>query len=153
MSNPPASNPLPDTNLPAQPGGTLARLHGIGIIPAVVITCIALVALGNLGFLFKRVVENRGLMPRPTAMESYACQGFAVPFTMDFRHGLDTVKLHTQSVTLEGKLLNGKMDWVGLSAKSPQLGFVPPTEITYDDSSSLRLLDSGQVERICLLAQ
>jgi hypothetical protein len=154
MPNRSAPIPPPDAAAAAEKsGGLLARLRGIGILPAVVITCIAVVALGNLGFLIQRVVEDRGLMPRPTAMESYACKGFAVPFTLDFRHGMDTVKLRVPSVTLEGKLLNGKMEWIGLSAVSPPLGFVPPTEITYDDSSSLRVLDTDQVERICQRVQ
>jgi hypothetical protein len=130
-----------------------SRLRGIGIIPAVVITCIALVALVNLGFLIKRIVNNGGLMPRPTTMQTYVCKGFAEPFSLDFRHGMDSVQLHKQGVLLDGNLLNGKIVWIGLPAVAAQLGFVPPTEITYDDSSSLRVLDSGQVERICQRAQ
>jgi hypothetical protein len=149
MSNKPSAHPSPDAATPAQAGGMLARLRGIGIVPAVVITCIALVALGNLGFLLTRVAENHGLMPQPTAMETYACKGFAQAFTMEFRHGMDTVKLHAATVTLDGNLLNGKIGWMGLPAGTSPLGFAPPTEITYDDSNSLRVLDLNQTERIC----
>jgi hypothetical protein len=150
MSNTPAPEP---TEPLEKPKGFLAGLRGIGIIPAVVISCIALVAVGNLGFLLKRVVANHGLMPRPTAMQTYACKGFPQPFSLDFRHGMDSVQLHYQTVLLDGNLLNGKIQWIGLPAVAAQLGFVPPTEITYDDSSSLRVLDQGQVERICQRAQ
>jgi hypothetical protein len=119
------------------------------IVPAIVISCIAVAVLVVLGFTLKRAFANHGLMPQPTAMERYTCKGFALPFTMDFRHGMDTVKLHAATVTLDGNLLNGKIGWVGLPAGTSPLGFVPPTEITYDDSNSLRVLDLDQTERIC----
>lgn len=150
MSNPDAR---PDTGLPERPKGLFSRLRGIGIVPALVVTCIAVGILVNLGFLLKRVVTNGGLMPRPTSMQTYACKGFAVPFSLDFRHGMDTVRLQTQAVLLDGSLLNGRIVWSGLPAVAAQLGFVPPTEITYDDSSSLRVLDSRQAEHICLRVQ
>jgi hypothetical protein len=119
------------------------------IFPIVVISCIAVAVLVVLGFTLNRVITNHGLMPQPTAMETYACKGFAQPFTLDFRHGMDTVKLHTASLSLDGGLLNGKIDWVALPAGTAPLGFVPPTEITYDDSNSLRVLDLNQTERLC----
>lgn len=119
------------------------------IVPVIVISCIAVAVLVVLGFTLNRVISNHGLMPQPTAMETYACKGFAQPFTLDFRHGMDTVKLHTATTTLEGNLLNGKIDWIVVPAGAAPLGFVPPTEITYDDSNSLRVLDVNQTERIC----
>ena len=119
------------------------------IVPAIVISCIAVAVIAVLGFTLNRVISNHGLMPRPTAMETYVCKGFSQPFTLDFRHGMDTVKLHAATNLLEGNLLNGKIGWAGLPAGTASLGFVPPTEITYDDSNSLRVLDLNQTERIC----
>lgn len=119
------------------------------IFPLVVISTLALGVAATLVFTVNRAIGNHGLMPRPTPMESYACQGFAMPFDLDFRHGMDTVKLRIPGMTLEGQLLNGRIEWTGLAAAAPQLGFAPPTEIVYDDTNTLRLLDAGRVERIC----
>lgn len=153
MTHPKRQASAEPQELQEQPRSVFTRLRGIGIIPAVVIACITMVAIANMGFLLKRVVENKGLMPRPTTLETYACTGFAEPFTLDFRHGMDTVRLRHQTVQLEGKLLNGKIDWIGLPAVAVQLGFSPPTEITYDDSNSLRVVDQGQIERACQRAR
>ncbi len=147
-----------DSDRAAEPDGAGARV-GIkdwvksgAVVPAIVIAAIAVAVISMLGLLVSRAVGNGGLMPRPTALDTYACQGFSAPFQMVFRHGMDVVQLRTPTVTVYGDLLNGKIQWEGLSNAIAQLGFEPPSEIVYDDTRSLRVIDAEQstrTERLC----
>ena len=122
------------------------------VVPAVVIFAIAVAVISTLGLLVSRAVGSGGLMPRPTALDTYVCQGFSAPFQMVFRHGMDVVQLRTPTIAVYGALLNGKIQWEGLPKAIAQLGFVPPSEIVYDDTRSLRVIDAEQstrTERLC----
>lgn len=124
----------------------------VAIVPAIVIPVIGIAVVGVIAFILSTAVSNNGLMPRRTALESYACKGFAVPFQIGFRHGLDLVQLRYGSVALSGELLNGKIAWKGFDTVAAQLGFVPPTEIVYDDTRIIRMIDARdamRVERTC----
>jgi hypothetical protein len=119
------------------------------IIPAVVITAIAVVVISVIGFIVVKSVRNKGFLPQPTQLITYECKGIGQPFAMRFRHGMDVVELRSDSVALTGELLNGKIVWSGSPSQVGKLGFMPPTEIVYDDSKSIRLLDGSQIERTC----
>lgn len=122
------------------------------IVPTLVISTVAVAVLGMIGFIVTGAVKNGGLMPRPTALDTYACKGFATPFQMIFRHGMDVVRLQTGTVTVYGDLLNGRIAWENLPNATAQLGFVPPNEIVYDDARSLRVIDASmavRTERVC----
>ena len=122
------------------------------IVPTLVIPTLAVAVLGMVGFIVTGAVKNGGLMPRPTALDTYACKGFVAPFQMVFRHGMDVVQLRTGTVTVYGDLLNGRIAWENLPNAIAQLGFVPPNEIVYDDARSLRVIDASmtvRTERVC----
>lgn len=122
------------------------------IVPTIVIPTLAVAVLGMVGFIVTGAVKNGGLMPRPTALDTYACKGFVAPFQMIFRHGMDVVQLRTGTVTVYGDLLNGRIAWENLPNAIAQLGFVPPNEIVYDDARSLRVIDASmpvRTERVC----
>jgi hypothetical protein len=122
------------------------------IVPTLVIPVIAIAVLGMVGYIVTGAVKNGGLMPRPTALDTYACKGFSAPFQMIFRHGMDVVQLQTGTVTVYGDLLNGRIAWENLPNAIAQLGFVPPNEIVYDDARSLRVIDASmpvRTEREC----
>lgn len=148
------SKPDPDT---ASPGSrkrldfkTLVKSGAI--VPALVIPTLALAVLSTIGFIVIRSVNQGGFMPRPTALDAYTCKGFSVPFKLVFRHGMDVVQLQTPTVTLYGELLNGRITWEALPNNAAQLGFVPPSEIVYDDTRQLRILDASagvRTERVC----
>jgi len=122
------------------------------IVPTLVIPVIAVAVISTIGFIVARSVNNGGFMPRPTALDAYTCQGFTAPFQIVFRHGMDVVQLRTPTVTLYGDLLNGKIAWEGFANAINQLGFVPPSEIVYDDMRLLRVIDASlgaRTERVC----
>lgn len=121
------------------------------IFPLVVVTCIALGVLTTLGFLVHRVISNHGLMPPPSVLRAYDCSGFATPFQLEFRHGLDVIRLKTTAYTLEGSVINDHVVWANSPAAVAALGFEPPTEIVYDDASSIRMLGADRAERLCKL--
>lgn len=121
-------------------------------MPAVVIPVVAVAVLGTLGFLGLRIAHNGGLMPRPTQLDTYACKGFAAPFQMAFRHGMDVVQLRVGNSTLYGDILNNRITWEDPAKAQAALGFVPPNDIVFDDTHLLRLLDASQrpaTERVC----
>lgn len=119
------------------------------VVPAIAIAIIGTAALSMVTYITVSAVANHGLMPRPTALDQYTCQGFAQPFTMTFRHGKDAVQLHAGAITLHGELLNGAIEWSGPANAVHLLGFVPPTEMVYDDKHSIHLLDDKRMEQVC----
>lgn len=119
------------------------------VVPAIAITILGTAALSMVSYITVHAVANHGLLPQPTAMEQYTCGGFAQPFTMSFRHGMDSVQLHAGAITLHGELLNGAITWSSPATAIQLLGFVPPTEVVYDDQKSIHLLDDKRVEHIC----
>lgn len=132
--------------------GVAALVRSGAIVPMMVISIIAVVVVSTIVFIVVRAVRDGGLMPRPTALDTYTCKGFAVPFQMVFRHGMDVVQLRTPTVTLYGDLLNGKIAWEGLPGAATQLGMLPPSEIVFDDNRFLRVIDgspSVRTERAC----
>lgn len=135
-----------------KPAGLQRLLNGVVLVPAVVIPVVAVAVLGTLGFLGLRIAHNGGLMPRPTQLDTYACKGFAAPFQMAFRHGMDVVQLRVGNSTLYGDILNNRITWEDPAKAQAALGFVPPKDIVFDDTHLLRLLDASQrpaTERVC----
>lgn len=136
------------------PWSIAALLKSGAIVPVVVIPVIAVAVVSVIVFIVSRAVRDGGLMPRPTALEVYNCKGFDIPFQMAFRHGKDVVQMRTPNLTVHGDLLNGKIAWEGLPGAVKQLGFTPPSEIVYDDSRSLHVIDGTlpvRTERVCEL--
>jgi hypothetical protein len=138
---------------PAAPSGKRFNFKAFvksgAVVPAIAITIIGTAALSMVTYITVSAVANHGLMPRPTALDQYTCQGFAQPFTMTFRHGKDAVQLHAGAITLHGELINGEIQWSGPANAIHMLGFVPPVEMVYDDTKSIHLLDSQRVEQVC----
>ncbi|MBI2749114.1 MAG: hypothetical protein HYX43_07175 [Burkholderiales bacterium] len=154
MNNPNApQTPEPPKQLgEGPPAGFSARLRSVAIVPMVVLPLIAIVVITTLGFIVARVVRDGGLMPRPTALDTYSCVGFASPLQLAFRHGMDVVQLRAGDVTVWGELLNGKIAWEEPARAQAQLGFAPPVEIVFDDVRALRVVDASQAartERVC----
>jgi hypothetical protein len=147
------SHPAPAANeAPSAPSRRLDLAHIVrtgAIFPLVVITCIGLMVLTMLGYLVNRVITNHGLLPPPTAMQAFACAGFDKPFVLEFRHGLDVIRLRTSASAVDGSILNGHIAWSNPAAAQVALGFVAPTEVVYDDARSLRVLGADQSEKLC----
>lgn len=136
----------------AKPTGLQALLNGVVVLPAVVIPVAAITVLVMLGFIGLRVVRDGGLMPRPTNLDVYSCLGFAKPFGLAFRHGMDVVQLRVGETFLYGDVVNNHITWEEPPKVRATLGFAAPTDIVYDDAHRLRLIDPNQtapVERVC----
>jgi len=150
------NKPKPSDSAPEHPTqkttGLQALLNGVVVVPAVVIPVAAITVLVMLGFIGLRVVRDGGLMPRPTALDTYSCIGFSSPLQLAFRHGMDVVQLRAGDVTVWGELLNGKISWEEPARAQAQLGFAPPVEIVFDDVRAVRVVDASQAvrtERVC----
>ena len=152
----PTDKPLGDEAvapaLGAKGSGFGALVKSGAIVPVTVISVIALAVLGMLGFIANSALRNGGFMPPPTPLHFYACVGFAQPFQMAFRHGMSAVQLRAGPVTIHGELINGKIAWREPANAGAALGFAPPTQIVYDDTRSIRVIDPGPAaptERSC----
>ena len=150
------NQPKPSDSAPEQPTdkptGLQSLLNGVVVVPAVVIPLAAITVLVMLGFIGLRVVRDGGLMPRPTALDTYSCIGFSSPLQLAFRHGMDVVQLRAGDVTVWGELLNGKIAWEEPARAQVQLGFALPVEIVFDDVRAVRVVDASQsvrTERVC----
>jgi hypothetical protein len=150
------NQPNPSDGAPPAPGekptGLQALLNGVVVLPAVVIPVAAITVLVMLGYIGLRVVRDGGLMPRPTNLDVYACQGFPAPFALAFRHGMDVVQLRVGETFLYGEIVNNHITWEEAPKVRATLGFAAPTDIVYDDAHRLRLIDPNQtapVERVC----
>ncbi len=130
---------------------TRLRLTVGAIIPVAVITTIACAIIGMIGFIVVHTVQTHGLMPRPTQLEHYTCDGFDPPIQIAFRHGLEVMQLQTGGLSIQGSLLNGKITWQGLSGTANTARLAVPTEVIYDDARSLRLVASDRSQHVCTL--
>ena len=122
-----------------------------GIFPVVVVTCISLTVLTTLGYLVHRIITDHGLMPPASTLQSYACEGFASPLVLEFRHGLDVARLRAGSIALEGQVVNDHITWSHAEEAAAKLGFEPPADVVYIDARSLRVLGADRMEKTCTL--
>ncbi len=129
--------------------GVVALVRSGAIFPAILIACVATGVIGMVAYIAGNAVRNHSLMPQPTPLTRYDCQGFPVALSVDFRHGKDAVRLHANAIELNGEILNGKIVWSGFAAATQTLGFAPPTELVYDDARSVHLLDTQGAEHTC----
>jgi hypothetical protein len=121
------------------------------IIPATVVCVIACAIIGMIGFIAVRAVQTHGLLPRATQLDHYACAGFVQPVQIAFRHGLEVMQLQTGGRTIQGNLLNGRIEWQSQPGDPATAKTVMPTEVVYDDAHSVRLQANDHTEHRCTL--
>lgn len=138
------------TNTPASIT-TALRLTPAALVPMLVVGTIACTIVGMIGFIVVRAVQTHGLLPRPTQLAHYRCDGFGTPVQMAFRHGLEVVQLQTGGRNYHGTLLNGKIRWQVRPGDKMATPFAMPTEVLYDDARGIRLLASDQSQHRCTL--
>ena len=71
---------------------------------------------------------------------------------MLYLHGTELVKISSASGVLEGTLHNNQFDWGSFGSDASQLGFVPPTDISFEDTQALTLRMSGAGDTRCTRA-
>jgi YjbE family integral membrane protein len=83
-------------------------------------------------------------MPAPEGLTRFVCPDES---TIYFRHGGDVVRMSSYAGTISGQLRFGKIDWANYELATKTLGFLPPTEITYDDPKAL-VINGGRFVNI-----
>lgn len=118
-----------------------------------VIATIACAIVGMIGFIVVHAVQTHGLMPRPTELEHYSCDGFSKPVHIAFRHGLEVMQLQSGGNTFKGNVLNGRIEWQAQPGAPMESGLAMPIEVVYDDAHSVHLLTSDHALHTCSLTR
>lgn len=119
------------------------------IFPAIVITAIGVGVVTVLTFIISNAMKNHGLMPTPSPLWRYRCEGFAIASTFHFRHGKDVVEWHAAQLSMRGEIINGHIIWAApASASANDLSQVP-TELIYDDTQKVLTRDAQGVVQSC----
>ncbi|MGI9135287.1 MAG: hypothetical protein ACR2I0_15325 [Rhodoferax sp.] len=129
------------------------RVGRIALVPYLVLPCIALAVLAMLVGLVRRAVHDKGLMPPPAAARSYACQDFATPFTLLYRHGAEVLQLQAAAQRFAGTLSAGAIVWADVAAVQAALGGAAPTQIDFIDPKGLQVRDPAGAAHGCVLLQ
>lgn len=118
-------------------------------LPYLFFSAIGVAILVVIGSIAIRSVKNHGLIPPPSTLDRYECTGSSAPFSLYYLHGTERVKIQSQLAILEGTLHQNQFDWASSSENSMPLGFLPPTEITFENATSLRIKRPGASEISC----
>lgn len=125
------------------PEGSRASLTGWRLVLVLFYGAMAFVFVGVVGSIVADVVKNKSLIPPPHTLARYDCSGAAAPFSLLYLHGTERVKISSASGVLEGTLHNNQFDWGSFGSDASQLGFVPPTDIHFEDTQTLTLRGPG----------
>ena len=68
---------------------------------------------------------------------------------MFYLHGTDRVQIKSANGMMEGTVHQNKFDWQGFGDDRSLLGFVPPTEILFEDAKSMRIYGADLQEISC----
>lgn len=120
-------------------------------LPYLFFSIAALAVVAVIGSIVVKAVKNHGLMPLPDTPDTYLCEGLGTAFSVTYLHGSDRVQLQAPSGVLKGGVYNNRFDWINFTGDATQLGFLPPTEITYEDSKSLRISGPGYTDLVCTM--
>lgn len=118
-------------------------------LPYVVLSSIGMAVLVVVGSIAINAIKNHGLIPPPNTLDRYECNGVKGPFTFYYLHGTERVKIKSIEGILEGTVYNNQFDWASFSNDSTQLGFLPPSAISFEDATTLRIKGPGPVEVDC----
>jgi hypothetical protein len=121
-------------------------------LPYAVIASIGVVVVVVIGSIAFNAFKNHGLIPPPNTLDRYECTGATAPFTIFYLHGTERVKIKSAEGILEGTLHQNQFDWASFSNDSTQLGFLPPSEISFEDAGSLHIKLPGAAQVTCQIA-
>jgi YjbE family integral membrane protein len=85
-------------------------------------------------------------MPPPGDLNRFVCPDQS---SIYFRHGGDVVRMSSHSGTINGVMRFDRIDWGNYDAARKVLGFLPPTEIRYDDAKTVRINGGRFVDISC----
>lgn len=119
-------------------------------VVTVFIFLIAAAVLGVVGSIMVKAFRNHGLMPQPSPLASYACEGGAFKFSLSYLHGTERVSIRSAAATLDGRIYQNRFDWGALGDDSRLLGFVPPAEIVFEDAQTIRIAGRSFDNLLCV---
>lgn len=122
-----------------KPGGWKRFVLRVEFIPYVVFTVIGASVLYVLGGIGLGLVRHGSLLPPPTKLERFTCGGPTGNFELLYQSGVERVEIRSTSGKLEGSISQNQFDWNGFGTDRNVLGFAPPAELVFEDSTSLRL--------------
>lgn len=129
-------------------GNKFSILSGSFVLTAF-LTAIGLAVLVVIASITWEAMKNKGLVPPPSTLDQYECASTPTPLTLLYRQGTDRVTVKSLSGILEGTVKRNQFDWASFSGDSTMLGFLPPTEITSEESQSVRISGPGYTDVIC----
>ena len=118
-------------------------------LPYLVLSAIGIAIVAVVGSIAFNAIRNHGLIPPPNTLDQYACSSANGPFAFYYLHGTERVKIKSTQGILEGTVHQNQFDWASFARDTTQLGFLPPTEIFFEDSASLRFRGPGADETVC----
>lgn len=133
--------------------GSIARfVLRVEFIPYVIFSAIGVVFLYVVGTIGYDAFRNGSLLPPPTKLESYDCTAPFGSFSMLYLHGTDRVKIKSINGSLDGTVLHNRFDWQAFANDRAMLGFMPPSEILFEDAKTLRIAGPDFKEVNCAKA-
>jgi hypothetical protein len=120
------------------------------IVPAVFLSVVAVAVVVVIGSIAINAFNNQGLIPPPSQLARYDCQGPALSFSIDYLHGTERVTIRSPSGTLDGTVHQNQFDWGRFAGDATLLGLVPPASIAFEDAHTLYLTSPAYPEVKCV---
>jgi hypothetical protein len=120
-------------------GGWKRFVLRVEFIPYVVFTVIGAAVLYFVGGIGLGLMRHGTLLPPPTKLERFTCGGPTGNFELLYQNGVERVEIKSAGGKLEGTLSQNQFDWNGFGNDRNVLGFAPPAELVFEDSTTLRI--------------
>lgn len=124
----------------------------VEIIPYVLFTVIGIAVVYVAGGIILGVVRTGSLLPPPVQLAHYVCRGASGDFSFYYWQGTNRVQIKSASGLLDGTLSQNRFDWNGFANDRQLLGFAPPAEVEFEESTSLRLNGPDLKNVVCTRA-
>jgi hypothetical protein len=120
------------------------------VLPAVFLSVVAVAVVVVIGSIAINAFNNHGLIPPPSQLARYECQGPAIAFSIDYLHGTERVTVQSASGSLVGTVHQNQFDWGRFAGDATLLGLVPPAAIEFEDAHTLYLSSPAYPEVKCV---
>ncbi|MEO7105680.1 MAG: hypothetical protein ABIZ09_04840 [Rhodoferax sp.] len=105
-----------------------------------------------IGSIVLKAVHDHGLIPPPETSDTYTCGSGISRFTLRYSHGSDRVQIRSESGVLDGIVNQNRIEWLNFTNDVTQLGFLPPTNISFEDKGSIHVSSLDSHESLCAIS-
>jgi hypothetical protein len=116
------------------------------------LTAIGISVLFVIGSIVLKAVHDHGLIPPADTSDTYTCSSGSSRFTLRYLHGTDHIQIRSEAGVLDGIVNQNRIEWLNFTNDMTQLGFLPPTAITFEDKSAIHVSVSDGQDVQCLIA-